>query len=147
MSEFDTPANLLRNPASAFSKMVADTGAANATLLTEMALAAEQAGNSRGAGPKQLSAEQLAAGARLAPDAAAAGFSSPSLMAQPSQPPHPAGRDEGGLSSFQLDGDVVEMSHLRWHEDADAEESWLEDTGLLAEAEPMRNAIRSTVKH
>ncbi|KAG0329331.1 hypothetical protein BG000_000100 [Podila horticola] len=42
--EFDTPANLLRNPDSVFSSMVDETGAANAALLRSLANAAE-AGN------------------------------------------------------------------------------------------------------
>ncbi|KAG0018030.1 hypothetical protein BGZ81_010421 [Podila clonocystis] len=42
--EFDTPANLLRNPDSVFSSMVDETGAVNAALLRSLANAAE-AGN------------------------------------------------------------------------------------------------------
>lgn len=44
IKEFDTPANLLRNPDSVFSSMVDETGVANAALLRSLASAAE-AGN------------------------------------------------------------------------------------------------------
>lgn len=41
IKEFDTPANLLRNPDSVFSSMVDETGVANAALLRSLASAAE----------------------------------------------------------------------------------------------------------
>ncbi len=42
MSEFDTPANLLRNPASHLSSMVNETGEVNANLLRNIAFAKEK---------------------------------------------------------------------------------------------------------
>lgn len=42
VSEFDTPANLLRNPNSVFSSMVNETGEVNAALLRSIAFKAEK---------------------------------------------------------------------------------------------------------
>jgi len=42
MVEMDTPANLLRNPSSIFSKMVADTGDSHASQLREIAFQVEK---------------------------------------------------------------------------------------------------------
>ena len=41
IAEFDSPANLLRNPKSHLSSMVAETGPDNAVMLRQVAMAAE----------------------------------------------------------------------------------------------------------
>lgn len=108
VAEFDTPARLLRDPQSLFFKMVADTGAANAQLLTHLAFEAE-----RGV---DVAAQLLGEGAALAPDALVAGLASPSVL-MPT-------RDErevswGGGGGGHADR---EESQLRWHDHAPPEE-------------------------
>ncbi len=135
VAEFASPASLLRNPSSAFSKMVADTGAANAQLLQSLAFAAEKG--------MKIDASMLAEGAALAPDAVAAGLSSPSLLVRPSQR-----GGEGDALSLLFDLADPEASQLRWHEAKEGEEdTWMEEPGLIAEAEPLKNAIRSSIAH
>jgi hypothetical protein len=104
--EFDTPANLLRTPSSALYKMVHDTGASNAKLLTQLALDAE-----RGI---KISAQLLQTVAALAPDAVQAGLASPSMV-DPAPHAQRLTEDEEARSVAALDNESSEPSALRWH--------------------------------
>jgi len=101
VQELDTPANLLRNPHSAFRKLVDETGPANARLLTQLALDAERG--------LKLTPQMVHSMALQAPGAADAGLSSPSSLHQP--PP----LGSGAVAATGSDEADAEISLLRWH--------------------------------
>lgn len=126
VAEFESPAALLRNPHSAFFKMVADTGAANAQLLTHLAFEAE-----RGV---DVAAQLLGECAAMAPDAQAAGLASPSVvMPTGTQAEVSWGVGGGG-------GADREESQLRWHAAPEDDGEEAEEPVAAAAAPLMRAA-------
>jgi len=121
--EFDTPANLLRTPSSALYKMVHDTGASNAKLLTPLALDAE-----RGI---KIPAQLLQTVAALAPDAIQAGLASPSMI-DPAPHSQQFAEGEEALLAATVDNEA-EPSTLRWHtapEDVEAVDAMAAATAI-----------------
>ena len=125
VAEFDSPAALLRNPHSAFFQMVADTGAANAQLLSHLAFEAEKG--------VDVAAQLLGEGAAMAPDAQAAGLASPSV-AMPA-----AAQAEGSWGGGGGGGADREESQLRWHAAPEDDGDEAEEP-LAAAAAPLMRA-------
>lgn len=101
VQEFDTPANLLRNPHSALSSMVNETGEANAALLRQIAFKAER-------GERVDIAEALGIGGGLGTDDTFGGTAE-------------EGATGSGAASEGHEAEPVEHSQVRWH-DVAAEE-------------------------